>query len=208
MTTTIQNQSQITPPEPLTGQQIKNALERQYHALREKINTLKLQNNRLTNPLLIKNTALNSLTYGQYGKHVTSMKELSENKIKHDQCRQLLRDIEIQYTQAPYSAQLGKEIVILNANFNVLVESNNTIIESLNIRCKQILNIKHSIETMRELKDLPNKDGYEFIGIDKSGNNHKCSIYKDENGIHRVTGIEYKELAGWNRIQNTQSQRR
>lgn len=53
---------------------------------------------------------------------------------------------------------------------------------------------------MRELRDIPNRAGYIFIGITKDGTQHQCEVYKDDKGLHRVKGAKFTDLAGWERI--------
>ena len=54
---------------------------------------------------------------------------------------------------------------------------------------------------MRELKDLPNTEGFRFIGITKLGNRLPCIVARSE-GIFRAmdcgTGAPiYNNLVGW-----------
>lgn len=51
-----------------------------------------------------------------------------------------------------------------------------------------------------ELRDIPNREGFKFIGIAKDNTRHNCEVYKDEQGLHRIKGIAYIDLAGWERI--------
>ena len=39
---------------------------------------------------------------------------------------------------------------------------------------------------MRQLRDLPNTAGFEFIGIDRSGNEHDCIVRIDPVGCYSV----------------------
>lgn len=42
---------------------------------------------------------------------------------------------------------------------------------------------------MRALRDLPNLEGYRFVGIDIDGNEHACIVVKDAVGCHTVKRI-------------------
>lgn len=51
---------------------------------------------------------------------------------------------------------------------------------------------------MRKLEDLPNLEGFKFIGVRHDGTLAQCYIIKDANGIHIIGGAAtYKELKGW-----------
>lgn len=55
---------------------------------------------------------------------------------------------------------------------------------------------------MNHLKDLPNTEGYEFIGVMKnSGALVKCVVAKDTSGSHYISGlrspVSYEDLQGW-----------
>lgn len=48
---------------------------------------------------------------------------------------------------------------------------------------------------------LPNTHGYRFTGILSDGKTVKCKVVKDDDGCHRVQGIDqtvsYADLKGW-----------
>ena len=48
---------------------------------------------------------------------------------------------------------------------------------------------------MREIALLPNRDGFEFIAVLKTGEKVKSKVYKDENGLHCF--VEYINTIGW-----------
>ena len=51
---------------------------------------------------------------------------------------------------------------------------------------------------MNALKDLPNQDGFEFIGITAMGHMGKCVIKKMADGCHTVQGDYcFSDLVGW-----------
>lgn len=51
---------------------------------------------------------------------------------------------------------------------------------------------------MRELQNLPNRDGFEFIGIKNNGEQAACHIHRREDGIHVVAGEAcFADLIGW-----------
>lgn len=48
------------------------------------------------------------------------------------------------------------------------------------------------------LGDLPNQDGYEFIGVRKDGTHCNCVIRQGDDGLHYIEGeVTYWELRGW-----------
>ncbi len=55
---------------------------------------------------------------------------------------------------------------------------------------------------MRELKDIPNQEGYEFTGICKDGTELPCIVHRDSVGIHCAYSLIddlkcYDKLQGW-----------
>ena len=57
---------------------------------------------------------------------------------------------------------------------------------------------------MRPLIDLPNLDGFQFLGITPDGAAIPCTVRRDPaTGLHSIEGAMYAELAGW--IQNYKS---
>lgn len=48
---------------------------------------------------------------------------------------------------------------------------------------------------MLELAWLPNREGFQFIGVLKDGSTRECVVIRRENGTHTVEG--YSELVGW-----------
>lgn len=55
---------------------------------------------------------------------------------------------------------------------------------------------------MRALRDLPNQEGYRFIGVDLDGAEHECVVAKDNIGCHTVKRISdgapfFFKLYGW-----------
>jgi hypothetical protein len=60
---------------------------------------------------------------------------------------------------------------------------------------------------VRHLADLPNTEGFKFIGIDHNGNLMECVVVKDRMGLHSVEN-EYGDpcfmnLHGWVNIGET-----
>jgi len=51
----------------------------------------------------------------------------------------------------------------------------------------------------RELRDLPNTDGFKFFGVDELGYRHRCVVRKDTDGLHKVYSQANfdKQLIGW-----------
>lgn len=48
------------------------------------------------------------------------------------------------------------------------------------------------------LHDLPNKQGFSFIGVKFDGSEATCHVELDESGFHEVAGsANYGELLGW-----------
>ena len=55
---------------------------------------------------------------------------------------------------------------------------------------------------MRELRTLPNQEGYEFIGVCKDDTTLVCVVQKDAVGLHCIYNVEtnekcYHSLKGW-----------
>jgi hypothetical protein len=46
---------------------------------------------------------------------------------------------------------------------------------------------------LNELSDLPNQEGFKFIGIDDDYNEHLCIVVKDSIGCHTVNRISDNE---------------
>lgn len=51
---------------------------------------------------------------------------------------------------------------------------------------------------MKPLRDIPNQDGYKFIGIDKQGNEHFCIVRKKSGRyVMNSNTVVWADLAGW-----------
>ena len=50
---------------------------------------------------------------------------------------------------------------------------------------------------MRENRDLPNQNGFEFLAVKADGSTWRCVVEKRENGTHHVLGVPYCEIIGW-----------
>lgn len=48
--------------------------------------------------------------------------------------------------------------------------------------------------------ELPNQDGFRFLGVCRDGSRLACSVVKGGDGMHRVSGVEFPELVGWLRL--------
>lgn len=48
---------------------------------------------------------------------------------------------------------------------------------------------------MKDLGQLPNKEGFEFIAVLKDGNKVNTKVIKDKNGLHRF--VEFSNTIGW-----------
>lgn len=46
-------------------------------------------------------------------------------------------------------------------------------------------------------KNLPNKEGFKFYGIQIDGTVIECEVYKDDKGLHRIKGMAYNLLKAW-----------
>lgn len=57
----------------------------------------------------------------------------------------------------------------------------------------------YAFDKTRALADLPNREGFKFIGVRKDGTTVDCQIATDpETGTFRVAGgAVYEELTGW-----------
>lgn len=48
---------------------------------------------------------------------------------------------------------------------------------------------------------LPNRAGFQFVGILQNGKTVVCHIAKQENGLHKIAGgATYSELKAWRNI--------
>lgn len=50
---------------------------------------------------------------------------------------------------------------------------------------------------MKQLRDLPNHDGFLFTGITWSFEHVQCRIERGDDGVHRIVGAELRDLRGW-----------
>ncbi len=53
---------------------------------------------------------------------------------------------------------------------------------------------------MNNLADLPNKEGFTFVGIDYDHKQHRCTVKKNNIGCHEVHnefGPFWSNLMGW-----------
>jgi hypothetical protein len=50
---------------------------------------------------------------------------------------------------------------------------------------------------LRHVRDLPNRDGFEFMAVDKHDNVVKCKVIKNSAGIHKVRGMKFADIVGW-----------
>lgn len=159
-----------------TGQQLKIAFEKHYNTLRSKISSVKLHTQRISNPLLIKNTAINALTFGQYVKLFNQQKALKNDPVEQEKYRQLIREIEHKYTQPPHITTLCKEMKAHQGICNILIECNKNTIESLESKAAATLAEKRKLngcetKTFKTLSDkiidLPNDALYQshFLNI-------------------------------------------
>lgn len=59
----------------------------------------------------------------------------------------------------------------------------------------------------RELRDIPNKSGFEFIGIDNNDNEIECVVNKNPAGCHSVYDNNgnpvFMKLKSWRKKWNT-----
>ena len=49
--------------------------------------------------------------------------------------------------------------------------------------------------TIRPLASIPNKEGYELVGVRKDGSEARLTVFIDKDGHYKVPG--YSELIGW-----------
>ena len=51
---------------------------------------------------------------------------------------------------------------------------------------------------MNHLRDLPNHEGFKFVGINHDGNSGNCHVVKEKSGNHTVAGdFMFYQLVGW-----------
>lgn len=51
---------------------------------------------------------------------------------------------------------------------------------------------------LRTVDSIPNKEGFEFIGVDKDYVRFECVVAKDEmTGLHRVEGMPFNKMEYW-----------
>jgi len=50
---------------------------------------------------------------------------------------------------------------------------------------------------VKPLAFLPNRDGFEFLGITADGRKIPCVTEKGPDGCYRVTGADFSDLVGW-----------
>lgn len=53
------------------------------------------------------------------------------------------------------------------------------------------------MQPIRQLRHLPNTDGFLFTGITWSFERVQCSIKRGDDGIHRIVGASLSDLRGW-----------
>lgn len=46
-------------------------------------------------------------------------------------------------------------------------------------------------------KNLPNKAGFKFFGIQIDGTVIECEVIRDKNGLHRISGMDFILLQAW-----------
>lgn len=149
------NPPNTTNPEEVyffTGQQIIAALERDYNAYRDQLNNLKLQNNRLANPVLIKHTAMNMLTGGQYGVAHGQKKQLRSIPIEYEECCKVIRDMENKYTQPPHITELCKQMKTLEYNYNHTIQFNNKYMFVIEDNQKTLLEEKKKLQELEKVE--------------------------------------------------------
>ena len=61
------------------------------------------------------------------------------------------------------------------------------------------------MNTTFALCDLPNQEGFKFIGVDGDWNEHECIVYKDAIGCHSIKRIDtgepfFMRLLGWRKL--------
>lgn len=50
-------------------------------------------------------------------------------------------------------------------------------------------------DTIRPLASIPNKEGFQLLGVHKNGSEALLVVFVDKDGFHKVPG--YSELVGW-----------
>lgn len=56
---------------------------------------------------------------------------------------------------------------------------------------------------IRPLRDLPNQEGFKFIGLTNNNDLGMCEVIKNDKGMHVISGeYTYLELKGWFSIEN------
>lgn len=56
---------------------------------------------------------------------------------------------------------------------------------------------------MKALRDIPNQDGFKFIGIDKQGNEHFCIVRKKSGRyVMNSNTVVWADLAGWLNVED------
>lgn len=50
---------------------------------------------------------------------------------------------------------------------------------------------------IKQLRYLPNTDGFLFTGVTWSYEHVKCQIERGDDGIHRIVGAALSDLRGW-----------
>lgn len=133
-----------------TGQQIINALENHYNAIRKQINTILFETNRLNTPILVKNTALNILTNGEYGKWLDQHRKLRSLPVEQEQCKKIIHEIENRYTKPPYLVELCRQIKSLEREYNHTIENNNRNLAILQTRAQTTLQEKHKLRGLEK----------------------------------------------------------
>ena len=51
-----------------------------------------------------------------------------------------------------------------------------------------------------EKSDLPNQNGFMFIGLMADGTEKQLSVKRDSEGLHRIEGAEYNQVVKWRRL--------
>ncbi len=50
-------------------------------------------------------------------------------------------------------------------------------------------------DRIRPLASIPNKEGFQLLGVRKDGSQARLTVFVDESGFYRV--LRYTELVGW-----------
>jgi hypothetical protein len=53
------------------------------------------------------------------------------------------------------------------------------------------------MQLIRQLRHLPNTDGFLFTGFTWGFERVQCSIKRGDDGIHRIVGASLSDLRGW-----------